>query len=117
MKHLLSSLTVVAVLLSAQTALAQEPPWNCQYMTGTKALEAMRGSRTVSLSIVQIDDDGQVVPGHIRFQRNSNELNKAFIIQPGGNADPRAYAVRALAFAEQGYRVYNREVRIMFAHY
>ena len=102
MKKIVSFLTIVLFSLSAQSAFAQEPPWDCQYQAHAKALAAMRGSANVTVEIVPAVGD----PEYIRFEPNTGRRNRAFIIQPGGNVDPRAYAVQALAFAEQGIRTY-----------
>ncbi len=102
MKIHLSLFAAAAMLLGTQAAFAQEPPWDCQYQAQAKALQAMQGSANVTVDIVEDRGD----PEYIRFRPNNETLNKAFIIQPGGGVDPRAYAVQALAFAERGYRTY-----------
>ena len=103
MKILSSCIAAAAILLSTQAAFAQEPPWDCQYKPQSRAKQAMEGSRNVTVQYFPNVGEAD----YIRFEPSEQiSVNKAFIIQPGGNVEPEAYAIQALAFAEEGYRVY-----------
>lgn len=104
-KLIIASLSVFIVLVGSHCVDAIE----CLRPPLPEALNALKPSTTVAVSIAEVDSWNGKTPApsddniYYAFEPKHKEPDVGFIILPGGNCDPRSYAPAAHAIAAKGF--------------